>query len=180
MRYENLKAAVARVLAGPERVESDHFTALRSHFGFDAFFCAPGLEGAHEKGGVKGEVGRFRRRYFVPVPRVESLAKLNALLAAAVRADDRRQIASRLETVGSMAETKRPALRPLPTEAFEPSVPLRAKVDRKARISVRGSRYPVPVEQASRSVEVRLDRASLTVMAGRRVIARHVHSSLRN
>ena len=176
VRYDNLKAAVARVLAGRRGVESDRFTALRSHFGFDAFFCAPGLEGAHEKGGVEGEVGRFRRRHLVPVPRVESLAELNALLEAADRADDRRHIASRLETVGQMAETERPALRPLPAEAFDPAVPLRAKVDRKAgsRCAARATRWPA--EQAGRSVEVRLGGASLTVMAGGRVIARHERS----
>ena len=88
VRYDNLKAAVTRVLAGRDRIESDRFAALRSHFGFDAFFCEPGIAGAHEKGGVEGEVGRFRRRHLVPVPRVESLAELNALLEAADRADD--------------------------------------------------------------------------------------------
>lgn len=75
-----------------------------------------------------------------------------------------------------MAEAERAALRPLPAEAFDPTIPLRAKVDRKARISVRGSRYSVPAEQAGRSVEVRLGGASLTVMAGGRVIARHERS----
>jgi transposase len=38
---------------GCDRVENDRFTALRSHYGFDAFFCEPGKEGAHEKGGWK-------------------------------------------------------------------------------------------------------------------------------
>ena len=33
VRYDNLKAAVVRVLAGRDRVESDRFTALRSHYG---------------------------------------------------------------------------------------------------------------------------------------------------
>ncbi len=176
VRYDNLKAAVVRVLAGRERVESDRFTALRSHYGFDAFFCAPGLAGAHEKGGVEGEVGRFRRRHLVPVPRVESLAELNALLAAADRADDQRHIASRLATVGQMAEAERPALRSLPAEAFDPTVPLRARVDRKARISVRGSRYSVPAAYAGRSVEVRLGAARLDVLAAGRVIAQHERS----
>ena len=49
VRYDNLKAAVVHVLAGRDRVESDRFAALRSHFGFDAFFCEPGMDGAHEK-----------------------------------------------------------------------------------------------------------------------------------
>ncbi len=166
MRYDNLKAAVARMLAGRERVESDRFTPLRSHFGFDAFFCTPGLEGAQEQGGVEGEVGRFRRRHLVPVPQVESVDELNTLLEAADRADDRSHIARRLKTVDQMAEAERPALRPLPAEAFDPAVPLRARVDRNARITVRGSRYSVPAEHGGRSVEVRLGGASLTVMAG--------------
>ena len=95
VRYDNLKAAVSRVLAGRDRIESDRFGALRSHFGFDAFFCESGVGGAHEKGGVEGEVGRFRRRHLVPVPRVESLAELNTLLEAAGRTDDARHIAAR-------------------------------------------------------------------------------------
>ncbi|MDE2891782.1 MAG: hypothetical protein OXN86_04690, partial [Chloroflexota bacterium] len=37
VRYDNLKAAAVRGLAGRDRVESDRFTAPRSHFGFDAF-----------------------------------------------------------------------------------------------------------------------------------------------
>ena len=77
VRYDNLKAAVVRVLARRDRVESDRFAALRSHYGFDSFFCEPGIAGAHEKGGVEGEVGRFRRRHLVPVPRAQSLAELH-------------------------------------------------------------------------------------------------------
>ena len=32
-----------------------------SHYGFEAWYCQPGHEGSHEKGGVEGEGGRFRR-----------------------------------------------------------------------------------------------------------------------
>ncbi len=112
VRYDNLKAAVVRVLRGRDRVESDRFTTLSSHYGFDAFYC---------------EVGRRRRRHLVPVPHVGSLAELNALLEAADRADDARHITGRLQTVGQAAETERPSLRPLPAEPFDSAVPLRAK-----------------------------------------------------
>ena len=177
VRYDNLKAAVTRVLAGRERIESDRFAALRSHFGFDAFFCEPGIAGAHEKGGVEGEVGRFRRRHLVPVPRVESVAELNALLEAADRADDARHIAGRLATVRQMAEAERPSLRPLPAEAFDPTVALQAKADRKARISVRGSRYSVPAAFAGRTVDVRLGGGTVTATVAGRVVARHERSA---
>lgn len=100
IRYDNLRDAVAKVLLGRNRDESDRFVALRSHYEFDSFFCIPGEEGAHEKGGVEGEVGRFRRNHLVPVPRVRSVAQLNAKLAAADRADEARHIAGRQMTVG--------------------------------------------------------------------------------
>ena len=177
IRYDNLSSAVTRVLLGRDRIESDRFTALRSHFGFDAFFCEPGIAGAHEKGGVEGEVGRFRRRHLVPVPRVESLAELNALLEAADRADDARHIAGRLATVGQAAEAERPSLRPLPAEAFDPTVARQAKADRKARISVRGSRYSVPAAFAGRTVDVRLGGGTVTATVAGRVVARHERSA---
>ena len=82
VRYDNLKSAVARVLKGRRRSESDRFVALRSHYLFESSFCQRGEQGAHEKGGVESEVGRFRRRHLVPVPRVGSMAELNRLSSA--------------------------------------------------------------------------------------------------
>ena len=59
LRYDNLKSAVARVLRGRRRVESDRFVALRSHYRFESSFCLPGVQGAHEKGGVEGDIGQI-------------------------------------------------------------------------------------------------------------------------
>jgi transposase len=80
VRYDNLAAAVKRLLRGRRRVETDRFVALRSHYLFESVFTRPGREGAHEKGGVEGEVGRFRRNHLVPVPEVGSLGELNRLI----------------------------------------------------------------------------------------------------
>ena len=68
---------------------------------------------------------------------------------------------------------------PLPAEPFEAAVPLRAKADRKARISVRGSRYSVPAAYAGRTVEVRLGGGTVTALAEGRVVARHERSAHR-
>lgn len=177
VRYDNLKPAVNKVLVGRDRVEHDRFVALRSHYGFDSFFCLPGIEGAHEKGGVEGEVGRFRRRHLVPVPRVASLAGLNELLAAGDRADDDRRIARRAETVGEAFAIEAPHLRPLPTVGFECHAELSCKVDTKARVCVRQSWYSVPARLARRRVTVRLHAARLDVVdSGGRVVAIHERS----
>ncbi|MFI6594840.1 hypothetical protein ACIBHX_01255 [Nonomuraea sp. NPDC050536] len=39
------------------RVESERWVAFRSWAGIDAFYCRPGLIGAHEKDGVEGQIG---------------------------------------------------------------------------------------------------------------------------
>jgi hypothetical protein len=69
VRCDNLRSGVARVLKGRRRSESDRFVALRSHYLFESSFCQRGEQGAHEKGGLENEVGRFRHRHLVPVPK---------------------------------------------------------------------------------------------------------------
>jgi transposase len=67
VRYDNLRSAVARVLGfSRQRVETARWTAFRSHVGLDVFYCQTGLRGAHEKGGVEGQIGWFRRNHLVP------------------------------------------------------------------------------------------------------------------
>lgn len=101
IRYDNLKPAVIRVALGRERFEHPRFIALRSHYGFDSFYCMPGKDGAHEKGGVEGEIGRFRRRHLTPVPKIGSLAELNQVVSAADAIDDGRRIGARAECRGT-------------------------------------------------------------------------------
>ena len=90
LRYDNLKSAVKKILRGHQREETARFIGFRSHWGFASEFCTPG-EG-HEKGGVEGEGGQFRRNYLVPVPKVGDLEELNLLLAAGSREEQSRVI----------------------------------------------------------------------------------------
>jgi transposase len=173
IRYDNLKPAVIRVLRGRDRIESERFIALRSHYGFDGFFCIPGKEGAHEKGGVEGEIGRFRRRHLVPVPKVASLAELNELIAAGDLDDDERVITGRPVTIGAAFAAERPHLAPLPGEPFDAARLLEARVDTRARVSVRQCYYSVPVRYAGRRLPVRLSATTVEVLDGPRVVARH-------
>lgn len=176
IRYDNLKPAVLRCLLGRERFENPKFIALRSHYGFDSFFCRPGAEGAHEKGGVEGEVGRFRRRHLTPMPHLPTLAALNEAMAAADARDDGRRIAARRESVGEAYTREVLKLNPLPDSVFDASTRLSCRVDMKARICVRQSYYSVPAGYAGRRVPVRLGAASVTAYDGARVIAAHVRS----
>ncbi|MDQ3145904.1 MAG: IS21 family transposase [Actinomycetota bacterium] len=173
IRYDNLKAAVERVLKGRDRIESDRFVALRSHYGFESFFCQPGIKGSHEKGGVEGEVGRFRRRHLVPIPKVGSIAELNGLLAAGAAKDDGRHIAQRRISVAEHFALEAETLRPLPGEPFDVSVLGNHRVDRKSQVSVRGCVYSVPARFAGRRLDVRVGAETIEVLDGAATVARH-------
>ena len=173
VRYDNLKPAVTRILKGRDRDEAERFVALRSHYGFESFFCQPGIKGAHEKGGVEGEIGRFRRRHLVPVPKTTGLAQLNEHIAAADVIDDSRVITGRPVTIGKAFQAERAALMPLPAEAFDPARLLAARVDKRARICVRQCFYSVPARYVSRRLSVRLSARTVEVFDGPKRVAVH-------
>jgi transposase len=173
VRYDNLSPAVARVMTGRDRTETARWSAFRSWYGFEAFYCEPGLGGAHEKGGVEGEIGRYRRRWMVPVPRVASLAELNARLAEADVVDDRRHVEYRAASVAADFAAEQRFLGPLPGEGFDTGTVLWPRADKFARISVGKCRYSVPARLIGSRVRIRLTANELEVFDGSRKVAVH-------
>jgi transposase len=174
VRYDNLKAAVAQVLGfNRARVETARWTAFRSHYSLEAFYCQPGKEGAHEKCGVEGDIGWFRRNHLVPVPEVATLAELNEMIDDWDRGDDARRIGARARTVGEYFAVEAPLLAPLPAEPFTTGLTLTVRVDRYSQITVRTNRYSVPARLIGRQVQVMLHASELVVYHGRQEVARH-------
>lgn len=172
-RLDNLKLAVARVLKGKRRVQQDRFVAFRSHYLFEASFTSPGIQGAHEKGGVENEGGRFRRRWLTPVPSFDSWEQFNDYLLACSVNDLDRKLDGRAHTVGELVAIEQPLLRPLPAERFETGVIGLARVDQKSRICARTNRYSVPATLVGRVVSWRMTPLSLEVFAGQQQVATH-------
>jgi transposase len=173
IRYDNLRAAVKQVLRGRRRVEQDRFVALRSHYLYESVFTRRGKEGAHEKGGVEGEVGRYRRRHFVPVPRVATMRELNDLLEDGCFAEFERRIVGREETVGEALRLERRLLRELPLEDFDPSEQASPRVDAKALVTIRQNRYSVPVALVGLRVAARIGAREIVISHGGRPVACH-------
>ncbi len=164
IRYDNLKPAVTRVLKGRDREESERFIALRSHYGFDSFFCIPGKQGAHEKGGVEGEIGRFRRRHLVPPPKIATLVELAALVAAGDVTDDDRVITGRTSTVGAAFATECAAS--MAHILVVGTLPVCRRVDSVSMsslswVGLRGVPVDVPVTRERRAL--RLSRSGIEV-----------------
>jgi transposase len=168
IRYDNLPAAVQRILRGSRREETARFVAFRSHWGFAAEFCRPAE--AHEKGGVENEVGRFRRNHWVPVPRAPNLDALNAALLAACVADEARTVHGQPQTVGAALLHERAHLLPLAAEPFDLAEVSWPRVSRLGCVVVKTNAYSVPVK-AGTTVELRLGAAQVAIWHAGRCVA---------
>ncbi|MEV8133485.1 IS21 family transposase [Pseudarthrobacter oxydans] len=175
IRYDNLTSAVTAVVFGQgrQRLENDRWVLFRSHYGFDPFYCQPGIDGAHEKGGVEGEVGWFRRNRLSPMPAAESLDELNDRIRDWETQDNARRINDRIHTIGQDFAAEQPFLAPLPGEIFDPGLVLTPRVDRSSMVTVRMMKYSVPARFIGRKVRVSLRASEVVVFDGRAVVARH-------
>lgn len=147
LRYDNLSSAVKKILRGQERELTARFIAFRSHWQYQAEFCTPG-EG-HEKGGVEGEVGYFRRNHWTPVPVANDLAELNRKLLEDCRRDEGRVLSGRTGNVGMALLAEKERLLPLPTEDFDLAEVSFPRVDQAGCAKVRTNFYSVPVKAGS-------------------------------
>ncbi|WP_344173864.1 hypothetical protein [Kribbella lupini] len=102
IRYDSLKATVASVIGfSRQRVEADRWTAVRSHYGIEAFYCQPGIQGAHEKGGVEGQIGFPRHQSWQALwsPGQQAVRRTHRASGYLERSSTQRQLHRRRTTV---------------------------------------------------------------------------------
>jgi transposase len=97
--YDNLRAAVVRILVGGARTLTPRFSALASHYLLEACFCRPG-EG-HDKGGVEARGKAVRQQALVPIPVGPTLASINAALLTGMDARLETQCDAAGQTIGA-------------------------------------------------------------------------------
>lgn len=122
---------------------------------------------------MEGEGGRFRRNHCVPMPVVDSIDELNALLQAADDADDHRRISHRATSVGQDWAFEKTLLRPVPDEPFDTALTVTPRVDRYAQVMVRCNQYSVPARFIGHRLRVKLSASAVTVYHRTTVVARH-------
>ena len=170
LRYDNLASAVRKILRSYRREETVRFVAFRSHWRFAAEFCTPGA--GHEKGGVEGEGGYFRRNHLVPVPSAADLDALNALLLIGCREDEARILDGRSEPVGAAMVVERDHLTARNPEGFDLAEVTFPLVDKQGCVLVKTNAYSVPLGAGIR-VEARVYPLHVELWHSGRRIARH-------
>jgi transposase len=152
MIFDNAKVAVKEGFGAHAKVQ-DRYKALSAHYAFDCDFC--NIAAGHEKGLVEGLVGWTRRNIFVPVPRVETISELNAVLLERCLAYRKHQIKGRKQSVGEMALIAQEALTKLPPYLFDPSKTKTGLVDHFSTVRFDYNHYSVPVIYAGKEVSIK-------------------------
>lgn len=169
--YDNLKAAVQRVLEGRKRQEQESFIVFRSHYLFESHFCTLGQ--GHEKGGVEHGVGFGRRNFMVPLPDVACFEELNAHLLDKCLADDQRQVEGQKVTIGEAWEMEKCHLRPLPAYDFDCCIIRPVVLNPYSQVVLDTNRYSVPTDKAYRNLVLKAYPFRVDILHLNEVIASH-------
>ena len=176
--YDNLGTAVKLALSrtgkrGRPRQEVRAFVAFRSHYLFESHFCMPGLDGAHEKGGVESGIGYTRRQLLVPIPEVASFEELNHLLTERCLKEDRRRVARERQTIGEAWEQERAHLLPLPPSDYECCHMTTVRLTPYSQVTYETNRYSVPVDRGRREVTLKAYPFQIEVWDGVEQLCSH-------
>lgn len=139
--YDNLRAAVTRILVGSERELSARFLALTTHYLFEASFARPYT--GHDKGGVEARGKGIRWQELVPIPSGPSLDSISTALLARLdaRARDVRDPDGR--TIAERFADEQARMLPLPTAPFVSAALRLAEVSRRSLVKIEGAVYSV-------------------------------------
>jgi transposase len=169
--YDNLTAAVQKVLRGRDRIEQEGFAKFKAYHSFEARFCNP--DSGHEKGGVEGLVGFARRNYMVPVPEAASLEELNERVLRQCIVYGNHKMAGRDRKVNELYEEEKRHLLTLPDVAYSNLQTSDGRVDKYATVIVDKNRYSVPSRYAGFRVKVLLRVDRVEIFAGTKRLATH-------
>lgn len=171
VRHDNLKSAVVRAcLFDPDA--NDIYTAFARHWGFTALPTRPRTP---RENGKQERSGGYVKDNALKGRRFEGLEEQNAFLRRWNRTIARLRIhgTTRKQVWTHFLETDRPALRPLPAEAFPFFESGTRMVHFDGHVEVLGSFYPVPLHLLNQRVRVRWDRHLVRVFDDDDVVAVH-------
>ncbi len=172
--YDNSKVLVSKILGSRERVLTDGFLKLQSHYLFREHFCR--VRRANEKGVVEGVVKFVRLNFFVPVPQVADLDALNDKLAQMCREDLKRRLRGKAGTKAERLREDQSAFLPLPAAAFDACRKQPTRASSLSLVRFDDNDYSVPVAYAHHEILVKgyVDRVVLCHKD--KAIAEHVRS----
>jgi transposase len=169
--YDNMRTAVDRVGRGKERQVNARFSAMVSHYLFDADFCNPAS--GWEKGQVEKNVQDARHRLWQPMPLCADLGALNAWLEQrCIELWGQIPHGGLPGTVADVWADEVASLMPL-QRAFDGFVEHTKRVSPTCLVHLERTRYSVPASFANRPVSVRVYPERIVVAAEGQILCEH-------
>src|SRR5450830_1930081 len=170
--YDNMKTAVDKVKTGKERDVNARFTAMVSHYLFDAEFCNPAS--GWEKGQVEKNVRDSRHRIWHTVPEFPSLEALNRWLENECLSFWKKiQHPEAPMSVWEVWDLERPELLQM-SQPFDGFVEYTKRVSPTCLVTHERNRYSVPAAFANRPISLRVYATRLTFVAEGNTVAEHL------
>src|SRR6202789_1689822 len=167
----NMRTAVDKIGRGKERQVNARFSAMVSHFLFEAEFCNPAS--GWEKGQIEKNVQDARHRFWQPAPNFPSLAALNDWLETRCRevwAQTPHGSHPGAIAEGWAEEVQHLIQIPRPFDGF---VEYAKRVSPTCLVHLDRNRYSVPASFANRPVSVRVYPERIVVAAEGQVVCEH-------
>jgi hypothetical protein len=170
--YDNLKAAVNKVLSGKERNFNNRFSQLCSHYLFEPIACTPAA--GWEKGQVENQVGLVRRRFFTPRLKVKDFAELNAYLMECCIgwAKTQRHPTIPQKTAWQVYQEEKPYFIKL-APRFDGYAERPARVSPSSLVTYDRNRYSVDCDHVGKTVQVRVYADRIVIVRNAQVIGEH-------
>ena len=177
--YDNMKTAVDKVRRGKQRDINIRFTAMVSHYLFNAEFCNPAS--GWEKGQIEKNVQDSRHRIWNRLPAFNSLTELNDWLHSKCLSlwDELAHPEQPGRSIADVYAEERSFLMALSCP-FDGFVEHTKRVSPTCLVTFERNRYSVPASYANRPISLRVYADRLVLVAEAQIIAEHARLILRN
>jgi len=172
--YDNTRLAVAKIINGGERLRSQMFAELQSHYLFEDRFGRPGK--GNDKGKVEGLVGHVRRNFMTPLPVADSFDALNVRFLDACMKRRQAILRGQSTTIGERMQADTAAFMPLPLAPYDACHKVATRVSSLSLVRYRNNDYSVPTRYGHQEVLAKGYVGRVEIACRGETIATHARS----
>ena len=169
--FDNAKVAVKEGFGLHARA-TDKYSLFAAHYSFKPVFC--NVASGNEKGLVENLVGFSRRNTLVPVPHINDIDVLNAmLLERCLKYRNEHRISSHKQSVRDEYNLEKAYLQKIPPYRFDTCKTSMAKVNDFSLVRFEKNNYSVPFRYIGKTITVKGYANKVVVYSDGKVIAEH-------